>query len=125
MILFGSSESSGFSLTFEQSKDVSLPDWALHVSHQASVGVVDECHLHLSDASSGTYTINVTHCSDKKEIARSKRYIENMDPATMSSFRRLPVLPMICLTVAYVISPWVSILIELSKRYILIIAKVP
>ena len=69
-----SSESSGFSFTLEQGKDVSLSDGALHVSHQASVGVVHECHLHLSDASSGAYTLSLTSSLySEEETARDKR----------------------------------------------------
>ena len=55
-----SSESSGFSLGFEESKDVSLSNWTLHVSNNSSVVVVQELALDLSNTTSGSYIIITT-----------------------------------------------------------------
>jgi len=48
-----SSESSGLTFTLEQSKDVALSDWALHVSDQSPVYTSGELDLHLGNTSSG------------------------------------------------------------------------
>lgn len=50
-----STESSGFSLRLEESKDVADSDGTFHVSHQSSGWLVDERDFHLCNTSSGSY----------------------------------------------------------------------
>lgn len=83
-----SSESSGFSLTLKQSKDVTLPDWSLDVSDQGSVDGADEADFNLCNTSSGAWT---TH--------NAKLDPRCCNPPEGRS-EHLPVLPMTSSTVA-------------------------
>jgi hypothetical protein len=73
-----SSKSSGFTFGLEQSEDVALSDWALHVTDEGSLLVGNEFDLHLGDTATGACKMN------------QRDY--------------LPVLPMISSTTAY----WIS-----------------
>ena len=88
LALCSSSESSSFSFTLKQSKDVTLSDWSLHVSDQSSVDRADEADFNLCNTSSGAWTTHKakldTRCYESPE-GRSEH---------------LPVLPMTSSTVA-------------------------
>ena len=95
-----SSESSGLTLTLEECEDITLSNWSFHVSHQASWGVVNEHDFHLCNTSSWAYMHQVSWIF----VARIVDII--------------PVLPMICWTVAYVISELSILCLRVEIDYI-------
>ena len=71
-----SAESPGFTLRFEQSKDVTLPDGALHVANQGSVDLALEPDLNLRNTSSRAY-IQTHHLSTVAYICSCGAYQAN------------------------------------------------
>merc|ERR1712147_106822 len=52
-----SSEPSGLSFRFKEGQDVTSSDWALDIPDKSTHVLANELNLHLSDSTTGTYTI--------------------------------------------------------------------
>jgi hypothetical protein len=55
------SESSCFSLGLKEGKDVSLPNWSLHIPHDVTILIIQKLHSNLSDLSSGSSATHNFH----------------------------------------------------------------